>query len=98
MSENHKRKLSNYLLDRQLQLRYTAVVTVIAAIVSTSLGYLIWRQGQLATAGVEQSFANSPITEDDKTIMEDVLAEAADRDRKTVLVVTSFGKIGRAHV
>jgi nitrogen fixation/metabolism regulation signal transduction histidine kinase len=40
----YKRKLSNYLLDKQLQLRYVVMVTALSALISGALGYLIWLQ------------------------------------------------------
>jgi hypothetical protein len=51
-----KRKLSNYLLDKSLQLRYVALVTVISALISAALGYLIWRQEADASTYVMQAF------------------------------------------
>lgn len=40
----YKRKLSNYLLDKRLQLRYVVMVTAVSALISGVLGYLIWLQ------------------------------------------------------
>ena len=36
-----QRKLSNYLLDKKLQLRYVVLVTLLSAVIAGSLGYLI---------------------------------------------------------
>ena len=36
--------VSNYLLNKSLQLRYVALVTALSAIITGSLGFLIWRQ------------------------------------------------------
>ena len=44
MAKAYKRKLSNYLLDKKLQLRYVIFVTILSAMISGSLGYLIWQQ------------------------------------------------------
>ena len=38
----YKRKLSNYLLDKRLQLRYVLLVTILSGVISGSLGYLIY--------------------------------------------------------
>lgn len=48
----HRRRIGNYLLDKRLQLRYVAFVTVLSAIISGSLGYLIWKQEHRATQAV----------------------------------------------
>jgi hypothetical protein len=40
----YKRQLRNFLIDRGLQLRYILTVTIVSAVISASLGYLIWRQ------------------------------------------------------
>ncbi|HUH03266.1 MAG TPA: hypothetical protein VML75_14815 [Kofleriaceae bacterium] len=48
----HKRRLGNYLLDKKLQLRYVAFVTILSAIISGVLGYLIWNQENRATNAV----------------------------------------------
>jgi hypothetical protein len=40
----YRRKLSNYLLNKRLQLRYVALVTAVSAVISGVLGYVIWRQ------------------------------------------------------
>ena len=56
MATKHRRKLSNYLLDKSMQLRYVAFVTVISAVISGALGYLIWRQEADASSYVLEAF------------------------------------------
>lgn len=57
VKRNHPpRKLSNYLLNKSLQLRYVAFVTVMSAVISGALGYLIWRQEADASSYVLQAF------------------------------------------
>ena len=57
VKRNHPpRKLSNYLLNKSLQLRYVAFVTVMSAVISGALGYLIWRQEADASQYVLQAF------------------------------------------
>ncbi|WP_428264889.1 hypothetical protein [Haliangium sp.] len=51
----HRRRLSNYLLDKRLQLRYVGFVTVLSALLSGTLGYLIWQQEHLASSAIMQS-------------------------------------------
>lgn len=48
----YRRRLSNYLLDKSLQLRYVGFVTVLSAFICGTLGYLIWQQEHMASAQV----------------------------------------------
>ena len=45
----HKRKLSNYLLDKSLQLRYILLVTLLSAAIASALGYMIYDQRRAAS-------------------------------------------------
>ena len=45
----YKRRWSNYLLDKKLQLRYVLMVTFLSAVIAGSLGYLIYRQEHRAS-------------------------------------------------
>jgi hypothetical protein len=56
-----RRRLSNYLLDKSLQLRYVAVITAISAVIAGVLGYLIWMQEARASAAVMASFQASEL-------------------------------------
>jgi len=49
----HQRKLSNYLLDKNLQLRYILLVTLLSAAISAALGYMIYDQSRLASESIE---------------------------------------------
>lgn len=49
-----KRKLSNYLLDKNLQLRYVVLVTVLSAVISGALGYMIYDQRRMASESIER--------------------------------------------
>jgi ABC-type multidrug transport system fused ATPase/permease subunit len=50
----HQRKLSNYLLDKNLQLRYILLVTLLSALISGALGYMIYAQSRLASESIER--------------------------------------------
>ncbi len=50
----HQRKLSNYLLDKNLQLRYILLVTLLSAAISGALGYMIYAQSRLASESIER--------------------------------------------
>ncbi|MBX3157254.1 MAG: hypothetical protein KF773_14860 [Deltaproteobacteria bacterium] len=49
----YKRKLSNYLLDKKLQLRYVLVVTILSGVISGALGYMIFQQSRSASESLE---------------------------------------------
>ena len=49
----HQRKLSNYLLDKNLQLRYILLVTLLSAVISGALGTMIYSQSRLASESIE---------------------------------------------
>ena len=53
----YRRRFSNYLLDRSLQLRYITVVTLFSAVISSVLGYMIWQQEKRSTDQVMQMIA-----------------------------------------
>jgi nitrogen fixation/metabolism regulation signal transduction histidine kinase len=50
----HQRKLSNYLLDKKLQLRYIFLVTILSALISSALGYMIYDQRRTASESIER--------------------------------------------
>ncbi|MDQ3369429.1 MAG: hypothetical protein M3680_28720 [Myxococcota bacterium] len=50
----HKRKLSNYLLDKRLQLRYVLVVTVLSGVIAGALGFMIYQQRRAASESIEK--------------------------------------------
>ena len=50
----HQRKLSNYLLDKNLQLRYILLVTLLSALISGALGYMIYDQRRTASESIER--------------------------------------------
>ncbi len=59
-----RRRLSNYLLDKSLQLRYVAVITAVSAVIAGVLGYLIWLQEARASAAIMESFEASGLATD----------------------------------
>jgi hypothetical protein len=48
----YRRRLSNYLLNKRLQLRYVGFVTILSTILSGTLGYLIWQQEHQASSQI----------------------------------------------
>lgn len=88
----HKRKLSNYLLDKKLQLRYILLVTILSGVISGSLGYLIYQQRHAASAAIEGDLA--ALTADDKTykeLREVVAADYRAEDRALMYKMVGVG-------
>ena len=50
----YRRRLSNYLLDKKLQLRYVLVVTLLSGVIAGSLGFLIYQQNRAASQSIEE--------------------------------------------
>jgi hypothetical protein len=88
----YKRKLSNYLLDKRLQLRYILLVTILSGVISGSLGYLIYQQRHAASAAIEGDLA--ALTQDDKTYKElraVVVADHRAEDRALLYKMVGVG-------
>jgi methyl-accepting chemotaxis protein len=68
----HKRKLTNYLLDKQLQLRYVLVVTILSGLIAGTLGYLIYKQSADASASIERRLQDPTFAAIQDTINEDL--------------------------
>jgi methyl-accepting chemotaxis protein len=88
----YKRKLSNYLLDKRLQLRYVLLVTILSGVISGSLGYLIYQQRHAASESIERDLA--ALTQDDKSLkdfQEQVAAGMAAEDRALVYKMVGVG-------
>jgi len=49
-----KRKLSNYMLDKKLQLRYVLLVSILSAVIAGALGYMIYDQRRTASESIER--------------------------------------------
>lgn len=88
----YHRRLSNYLLDKKMQLRYVIVVTLVSMTIAGTLGYLIYRQEQSASADLVAGLAD--LTGDDASLEEyqrDTEADIAARDRRLVLEMVGVG-------
>ena len=88
----HSRRLSNYLLDKRLQLRYVLVVLVVSLAISGTLGFLIYQQEHRASADLVAGL--SDLTKDDPGLAEYQRVTAADiasRDRNLVLQMLGVG-------
>lgn len=84
----YRRKLSNYLLDKSLQLRYVAFVTVLSAVICGSLGYLIYKQEARASQTIEEMIDKSGLGSDLEAA---VTAHLQSQDQSLVLEMVGVG-------
>ena len=88
----YKRKLSNFMLDKKLQLRYVLLVTLLSAVIAGSLGYLIYHQRHSASASIESDLA--ALTQNDSSLAEfqsQVAENMASDDRALVYKMIGVG-------
>ncbi len=88
----YRRRISNYLLDKRLQLRYVIVVTLLSTIICGVLGTLIYRQEQQASSSLEAGLQE--LTAGDASLREYQVELARDiesRDRALVWKMVGAG-------
>ena len=83
----YKRKLSNYLLDKRLQLRYVLFVTILSGIIAGALGYLIYHQSATASDTLARAMDDPLFAEVKQTAM----AELHSEDRVLVYKMIGLG-------
>jgi methyl-accepting chemotaxis protein len=88
----YKRKLSNYLLDKKLQLRYVLLVTILSGLIAGSLGYLIYQQSRTASESLETTIA--ALTEGDPSwadLQAQEVSHLESSDRALIYTMAGFG-------
>jgi hypothetical protein len=80
-----RRRVNNYLLNKSLQLRYIMFVTVLSAVLSGALGYLIWEQETLASSMIVEAMS------DDSELQAEVGAALSAHDTSLVLRMGLIG-------
>lgn len=88
----YKRRLSNYMLDKKLQLRYILLVTILSGMIAGSLGYLIYQQRHTASASIESDLA--ALTKDDSSLADfqhQVASQMQAEDRTLVYKMVGVG-------
>ena len=89
----YKRKLSNYLLDKRLQLRYVVLVTAVSALISGALGYLIWLQEVEASSdvvtAVDSAFGDD--AEVKAEMHDNMVGRTSTDDRNLILRMAAVG-------
>ena len=90
----YKRKLSNYLIDKKLQLRYVLVVTILSGIIAGSLGVMIYHQRHLASESIEKDLMALDDQVNDKQsedLRHNIPAAMAAEDRNDALTMVGVG-------
>jgi hypothetical protein len=85
----YRRKLSNYLLDKSLQLRYVVTVVLLSALIAGALGYLIWRQEADASAHVLEAFDSLGM--DDPELRQAILQRTSSGDHWLIFTMAGAG-------
>lgn len=88
-SRPYRRKLSNYLLDKSLQLRYVVLVTALSATIAGALGVLIWRQEADASAHVLEAFDSAAMGNPE--LRSEILDHTSSDDHILVLSMAGAG-------
>jgi hypothetical protein len=91
-SSRRHRKISNYLIDKRLQLRYVLAVLFVSLAISGTLGYLIYQQERRATASLVADLHD--LTKDNPDLAEyqkETADDIAHRDRALVLQMIGVG-------
>jgi len=89
MADPHKRRLRNYLLNRNYQLRYTLIMVVISSLLTAGLGYVWYQQMRVTSRTIEVKALASLSDEDVQAIKDDM----ASQDRLRLLVLVGFGLV-----
>lgn len=87
--QKHKRHLTNYLLDKKLQLRYVFLVTALSAVISGVLGYMIYQQMHLASQDVAANLQGLDDGDDD--FQKQITDDMERRDQRLIYEMAAVG-------
>lgn len=87
----HRRRLSNYLLDKKLQLRYVLVVTLLSGVIAGSLGFLIYQQNRAASQSIEEDLKVLMQKSSQDGIQEEISSDLESGDRALVYKMALIG-------
>ncbi|MBW2735389.1 MAG: hypothetical protein JRH20_23645 [Deltaproteobacteria bacterium] len=82
-----RRQLRNYLLDRKVQLRFTALMVLLSSLLTTGLGYY-WYEEMRKASDVVRASAMATLNEGAVKYLD---AELAAQDHKRLLLLVAFG-------
>jgi nitrogen fixation/metabolism regulation signal transduction histidine kinase len=86
MPQGHRRSLRNYLLNMGLQLRFTAIIVALAAVLTGGLGYFVMSKAHEASRLVSVR-AMDPTDE----LAQELVKQFATNDRILMAILVSFG-------
>jgi nitrogen fixation/metabolism regulation signal transduction histidine kinase len=81
----HQRRLSNYLLDKNLQLRYILLVAVLSAMIAGALGYMIYDQRRTASESIERDLQTLTQADASRQEFEDHVASVLESDDQALI-------------
>jgi hypothetical protein len=84
----HQRKLSNFLLDKKLQLRYVVVITLLSAVIAGLLGVMIFDQRRQSTQSIEHDLQELVADQED---VANITADYERQDRNLVYKMVGIG-------
>jgi methyl-accepting chemotaxis protein len=87
----YKRKLTNYLLDKQLQLRYVLVVTILSGLIVAALGFLIYQQNRAASESIEEDLKVLMQKSSQQGFQEEIASDLESGDRALVYKMALIG-------
>lgn len=88
----YKRKLSNYLLDKKLQLRYVLVVTILSGIIAGALGFMIYQQRRAASESISKDLQVLTDTDASQSeLQEQITSDLAHDDQALVYKMVGVG-------
>jgi methyl-accepting chemotaxis protein len=92
----HQRKLSNYMLDKKLQLRYVLFVTILSAVIAGALGYMIYDQRRTASESIERDLKSLTRADASHQEFQDQVASGLESDDQMLvykMVAVGFGLV-----
>jgi nitrogen fixation/metabolism regulation signal transduction histidine kinase len=92
----HQRKLSNYLIDKRLQLRYILLVTILSAMISGALGYMIYDQRRTASESIERDLQALTQADASNQEFQDQVASGLESDDQLLvgkMIAVGFGLV-----
>lgn len=85
--ESERRHLRNYLLDHKYQLRYTVIMAVISALLTSGLGYVWYKQVRETSQTIEVKALGSMSESEVQTLEREIQRQ----DFQRLLVLVAFG-------
>ena len=88
----YTRKLSNYLLDKKLQLRYVLVVTILSGVIAGALGFMIYQQRRAAPESIEKDLAALTTKDANNEQFEEAISDSlSSEDKELVYKMVGVG-------